>query len=754
MSGTIFKQINFNLGTLMNNISLGVLGLPDIQRPFIWKNVKVRDLFDSMYKGYPVGYLLFWSNGEVDGHKAIGTDGKQTHPSTVIVDGQQRLTGLYAVVKGQPVVRNNFREERIRIAFNPLEESFEVASAATERDPYFMPDITQIWQPEPGLFAIVDGYLERLQNARGEEVNQAEKTAIQNAFVRLQNLTTYPFTALDLVPDIDEEAVANVFVRVNSQGAQLNQSDFILTLMSVFWDEGRHALEQFSRAARTPSNNGPTPANPLIEPEPHELLRVSIALAFRRARLATVYNILRGKDLETEEFSPGQREKQFERLQTAQADVLNLQNWHDFLTCIHMAGYRSARMVSSKNTLLYSYALYLIGRKDFGMPTRQIQESIAKWFFMASVTSRYTSSPESRMESDLAILRDCSTKDEFKERLDRVCDVELTNDFFALALPERLATSAARSPALFAYEAALVLLDAPVLYSNRLKVAEALGPGRATGVRTVERHHLFPRGFLASKEITETQQINRIANFAYVEWTDNAGISDANPAEYVPKYEARFSPADLERMYEAHALPSGWQNMEYAEFLPRRRELIAKVVEKAWRQLSSGRPAVTPPAEIDLALLLEDGESDVAEFKSTLRFNLHSEKHDSRIENAVLKTLAGFLNRDGGTLVIGVADDGSPIGLADDGFASEDAMYLHLANIIKQRMGLTTSAYIHATFDDWEDERVMIVRCDRSRSPVYVTADGQQHFYVRTGPATTSLGISDATEYIKNHFGR
>ena len=753
MSGTIFKQINFDLGTLMNNISLGMLGLPDIQRPFIWKNVKVRDLFDSMYKGYPVGYLLFWSNGEVDGHKAIGTDGKQTHPSTVIVDGQQRLTGLYAVVKGQPVVRNDFKSERIRIAFNPLEGTFEVASAATERDPYFMPDITQIWQPQPGLFEVVGEYIQRLQDARGDEVTPTEKTAIQNSFVRLQGLTNYPFTALDLVADIDDEAVADVFVRVNSQGAQLNQSDFILTLMSVFWDEGRHALEQFSRDARTPDRNGPTPANPYIEPEPHELLRVSIAHGFRRARLATVYNILRGKDLETEEFSQGQREKQFDRLQAAQADVLNLQNWHDFMTCIHKAGYRSARMVSSKNTLLYSYALYLIGRKQFGMPTREIQETIAKWFFMASVTSRYTSSPESRMESDLAMLRDCSTKDDFREQLERVCDVELTNDFFALALPERLATSAARSPALFAYEAALVLLDAPVLYSD-LKVADVLSPGFGTGVRTVERHHLFPRGFLATREITETQQINRIANFAYVEWADNAGISDADPAEYVPKYEARFSPPDLVRMHEAHALPTGWQNMEYAEFLPRRRELIAKVVEKAWRLLSSGRPAVTPPAETDLALLLEDGESDVVEFKSTLRVNLHTQERDTRIENVVLKTMAGFLNKDGGTLVIGVADDGSPVGLDADSFVSEDAMYLHLTNIVKQRMGLTTSVYIHATFDDWEDERVMIVRCDRSRSPVYVNADGQQHFYVRTGPATTSLEISDATEYIKNHFGR
>lgn len=146
MSSIIFKKVDYNVGALVQDIALGKIGLPDIQRPFVWKNVKVRDLFDSMYKGYPVGYLLFWENGLSASERTIGSDSKQLSPSLVIVDGQQRLTSLYAVIRGVPVVRTNYKNEHMRIAFNPLEEVFEVTSAAIERDRSFIPDISKLWR--------------------------------------------------------------------------------------------------------------------------------------------------------------------------------------------------------------------------------------------------------------------------------------------------------------------------------------------------------------------------------------------------------------------------------------------------------------------------------------------------------------------------------------------------------------------------------------------------------------------------------
>jgi uncharacterized protein with ParB-like and HNH nuclease domain len=134
---TLFKEVNYNLTTLIQQIDLGVIGLPDIQRPFVWKDTKVRDLFDSMYKGYPVGYFLFWANANIEGTKGIGTTLKQKHPTLLIVDGQQRLTSLYAVVKGQEVIRENYEKANIAIAFNPLEEKFEIPDASIKRNPRY-----------------------------------------------------------------------------------------------------------------------------------------------------------------------------------------------------------------------------------------------------------------------------------------------------------------------------------------------------------------------------------------------------------------------------------------------------------------------------------------------------------------------------------------------------------------------------------------------------------------------------------------
>ena len=236
MSETVFTKVDYDLGSLVKYIGLGEIGLPDIQRPFVWKNAKVRDLFDSMYKGYPVGYLLFWQNALVDATRTIGTDNKQKPPRLVIVDGQQRLTSLYAVIKDIPVLRENFENEQIQIAFSPLEERFEVADAAICRDKSFIPSISVLWNDKTDLFEVVENYLEGLGGSR--EVTVEKSKTIKKAISKLQGLLSFPFTALELASDIDEEAVSDVFVRINSKGTPLNQADFILTLMSVFGMKG------------------------------------------------------------------------------------------------------------------------------------------------------------------------------------------------------------------------------------------------------------------------------------------------------------------------------------------------------------------------------------------------------------------------------------------------------------------------------------------------------------------------------------
>lgn len=256
-----------------------------------------------------MGYLLFWENGLAEDSRAIGANTKQLPPQLVIVDGQQRLTSLFAVVRGVQVLRENYQIEHICIAFNPLEEKFEVTDAAIQRDKAFLPDISRLWSDDTDVFEIVDDYLSSLSAAR--EVSDDDRKKIRKSITKLQGLLSFPFTTLQLSANISEEDVSDVFVRINGQGTPLNQADFILTLMSVFWDEGRSELERFCRESRKPSKNGPSPFNYFIDPSPDQLLRVSVGVAFKRARLRYVYSILRGKDLETEQFSDERREQQF-----------------------------------------------------------------------------------------------------------------------------------------------------------------------------------------------------------------------------------------------------------------------------------------------------------------------------------------------------------------------------------------------------------------------------------------------------------
>lgn len=748
MSETVFKEVRYDLGKLVNFIDLGEIGLPDIQRPFVWKNAKVRDLFDSMYQGYPVGYLLFWQNGLEDS-RSIGTDRKQKPPRLLIVDGQQRMTSLYAVVKGIPVVREGYGSETIHIAFNPLQEKFEVSDAAICRDKAFVPDISQLWRDETDIFELVEGYLNELKTTR--DVSDEEKRRIKKSFTKLQGLLSFPFTALELSAQISEENVADVFVRINSKGTPLNQADFILTLMSVFWDEGRSELERFCREARQPKVNGPSPFNHFFHPDPDQLLRVNVGVGFKRARLKYVYSILRGKDLETEEFSETRRDEQFTVLKNAQARTLNLQYWHDFMHCIRQAGYRSMKMISSQNNLLFAYCLYLIGRTEYGVDEFRLRKGIAQWFFMSSLTGRFTTSPESRMEFDLARFREVKDSDTFLQTLERACELALTEDLWSITLPNDMATSSPRSPSLFAYNAALVLLDAKVLFS-RISVADLLDPTVQGNRSPIERHHLFPKDHLKDIGITGKRDSNQIANYALIEWGDNQKISNQAPINYVPLLRTRFGEAELKRMYHWHALPDQWEDMEYREFLERRRELIAQVIKEAYHALLEIPSESDATERIPIEAFIENGESSEVEFKSTLRVNLHTGKADERIEKAALKTLAGFLNAKGGTLIIGVSDDGTPIGMDSDDFANEDKMSLHLVNLVNSRLGPQNMSHIHPRFEDFDGHRVMVLECAKAGTPVFMKDGDIERFYIRTGPSTTELLLSQAQNYIKQRF--
>ncbi|HET6567597.1 MAG TPA: DUF262 domain-containing protein [Rhodothermales bacterium] len=583
MNTTLFKKVDYTLSKLIHDIDHGEIGLPDIQRPFVWEAAKVRDLFDSMYKGFPVGYLLFWANALASSSRVIGIEGKQAIPHLLIVDGQQRLTSLYAVLKGRPVLDKDYKERRIQIAFRPTDASFEVADAAIRRNPEYIPDISALWAGEVSRNRFVRQFIDRLKASR--EVDDDEEDYLIETIDRLYDLHNYPFTVLELSASVDEEQVADVFVRINSQGVTLKQADFILTLMSVYWEEGRKQLERFCHDSRRPANGVPSPHNHFVEPDPDQLLRVAVGLGFRRARLKFVYSILRGKDLETEEFSDELREQQFDVLKGAQGYTLDLLNWHEYLKALIRAGFRNGGMVTSKTTLFYCYTMYLIGRRDYRVDHYQLGNLIAAWFFMCALTRRYTSSPETIMEGDLARLRTTATASEFVEVLTRIMRDALTEDYWNITLPNELESSSAFSPALSAYHASLNMQGARALFSE-LRVADLMDPALIANRSHVERHHLFPRAYLKEIGIVDQKIINQIANFAYVEWADNIQISDTSPAVYFPRFAERCEPDELQQMMRWHALPDDWHTMEYTDFLEARRKQMAQVIRSGYEHLA------------------------------------------------------------------------------------------------------------------------------------------------------------------------
>lgn len=581
---TVFKRVDYDLSALLHYIDIGDIGLPDIQRPFVWTASKVRDLFDSMYRGFPVGYLLFWANTE-NGSRAIGY-GDKAHviPHLLIVDGQQRLTSLYSVFRGVKILDQDYKYKHIEIGFRPRDGKFEVSDAAIKRDPEFIPNISELWASGKSSWTMVNDFIRKLEAKR--QLTEKQKEFISHNLDRLFDLQKFPFTALEISHTVAEEQVADIFVRINSEGVKLNQGDFILTLLSVFWDEGRKQLEQFCRYSRVPEEVGkPSPFNYFISPDPDQLLRVEVAIGFYRGRLKSAYQLLRGKDLETDEYSPEIREKQFEILKEAQNKVLDLSNWHNFFNCLIGAGFRSQELISSDTCLLYSYAFYLIGKNKFNLPEETLQSVISKFYFMASITNRYVGSFESTVESDLGKIKDCKDANDFIRWFDKMITENLTSDFWSIALPNSLDSSAAQNPAFFAFLAAQNKLNTPVLFSKNQKIGDMLDPSVRANRKALEKHHLFPRNYLEGVGITDLKLINQLANFALIDWGMNSGISDDAPQKYVPKIRSSFDKDEWSKMRHLHALTENWEIMDYASFLEERRKLMAAIIKEGFETI-------------------------------------------------------------------------------------------------------------------------------------------------------------------------
>ena len=587
----IFSNTTLTVNQLIEKIDTGELGLPELQRPFIWKDSKVRDLFDSMMRGYPIGYLMLWECPALDKKKLIGVDSHSyDSPKEVIIDGQQRLTSLYAVMKGKKVINAKFDEKSIVISYCPLQNKFEVGYSATKKDPEWIYNISELFT-STNTYKFIGDFIKHLSDYRvskGSTLTDAEQGLIAERINSVVNLKAHTLPIFDIKANAEEEDVSEIFVRVNSGGVSLKQNDFILTLLSLYWDDGRREIERFSQESTYLKAGQTTSYNPITPVSPQDIIRVVMAYAFDRARLKYGYKLLRGADFDKKgAVDDNLRLQRFDTLKTKLPDVLDVHSWHEYIKAIMNAGYLSGDLILSGNAIFYTYALYLIAKHRFNATYNENMHITSLWFFYASLVSLYTGSFESTVENHLNSIKDLSTLDEYKNFILSRVNERLTGDYFDITLigSEGLAVSGRGNNAWNAYVASLNILNAKILFSkSNLLVSKLFEPGTDGNRKSLEKHHLFPKAYLKSQGYTDAK-INQMANYAFIDWKDNMDILDSAPSIYYPIVCAGMTADEIRSMEEENALPHGWENMSYEDFLIERRKLMAAKIKIAYEKL-------------------------------------------------------------------------------------------------------------------------------------------------------------------------
>lgn len=312
---------------------------------------------------------------------------------------------------------------------------------------------------------------------------------------------------------------------------------------------------------------------------------MTVGIGFKRARLRYAYMLLRGKDLRTGEITAQTRETNLAIFKKSLDIVTNLNNWHNFLNLFPSAGYINKSMIASTNAVVFSYVLYLIGKYEYKVPSLELQKIIRKWIFMSTITGFYTGSTESEVEKQFADLRSVNNAGDFVAYLDQSISTRFTEDYFVKTLPNDLNNSASISPAWFGYIASINVLGTPTLFGTTPQ-AHYFTIGTSGDKKSIDKHHIFPKAYLAKIGFTNDRDRNQIANFTYLDYSTNIDISDDPPSEYVARYKEKLGSEAYRQTCAQNALPEGFENMEYTDFLARRRILMANIIRKAFAEIS------------------------------------------------------------------------------------------------------------------------------------------------------------------------
>lgn len=609
MDSEKFTNTSITIKGLLGLIEAKDIAIPEIQRPFVWKNSQVRDLIDSLYKGYPTGYIILWKNPNVKLKDGTISSGKK-----VIIDGQQRITALMTAVAAQKVFNSEFKESRIKIAFNPFAaldycngdseaEMFAVQTPAHVKSKNWIPDISEIFSTDYCSWTFIPKYIEDNPEMSGND--------LQKVLNLLKNIETTQIGVIELSEKLDIDVVTDIFIRINSKGTPLSQGDFVMSKMAADEQHGgntlRKIIDYFSHLAVVPTyyeyikNNDTSFASTpylqklawladdketVYDPGCDDVIRVAFMHKLKRAKLANLVQLLTGRDFETREFREEIVEDTFKKMYEGVLNVISQHNFTQFMLAIKSAGFISSKMVTSNMALDFAYTIHLL-LQESDVPVAERKRIVQKWYVLSVLTGRYSSSPESAFARDIRQI----TEQGVPSMLKAIENATLSENFWGVAVPQNLTMTSTNNPTYLVYLAAQVFFNDTSLLSSNITVRELISLGG-------DVHHVFPKQYLINNHYAKNLY-NQDANYAYLDRPVNESIGKRSPKEYfnlaLKQCETKscecgsiIDKDQLLRNLEANSIPTNVFNMgheDYSHFLEERRLLMANKIRKYYESL-------------------------------------------------------------------------------------------------------------------------------------------------------------------------
>ena len=595
------------ISQILGLIEANDIAIPEIQRPFVWRRSQVRDLMDSLYKGYPTGYIIIWKNPSVKLKNGSLSEGKK-----VLIDGQQRITALMTAIAGKTIVFDDYSEGRVKIAFdpfaaiseNPDAELFAVQTPAHLKSKRWIPDIADIFKSDFSSFKFIHQYV--------TDNPEMDEEALHRVLESLKNLQHCNIGVIELDASLDIDIVTDIFIRINSKGTALSQGDFVMSKIAADEIHGgntlRKVIDYFAHLCKDGTfynkikekdlafaNSGylnrlewlKDDKETVYDPECDDVLRVAFMHRCKRAKLSDLVAMLSGRDFETREFKEEIVESTYEDLVAGVNNVISGYNFTQFMIAIRAAGFTSKKLVNSVMAIDFAYAVYLILQETKEAPVDEIKSLVQRWYVLSVLTGRYSASPESSFAKDIRAIGENGVKATLKA----IEDAILSENFWNIQLDQNLTYVSSINPTYQVFLAAQNFFKKDSLLSH-IPVGELVNLGG-------DIHHIFPKQYLVDNGF-DKNQYNQVANYAYLDTPINIKIGKKAPNMYLKEaldtiksteetsFKSIKSENEFYRNLEDNCIPSDILEMDftrYQEFLERRRAKMTSLIRAYYYSL-------------------------------------------------------------------------------------------------------------------------------------------------------------------------